>query len=127
MPEFYRLRPLFCVKMKNLPAGRAVAESAYLGRFGMKKAPCVFAESQFIPVDIKSDCAGNLAGTEAPRANIDMARSAVNDSLYAANVGLPSTVGTSVRMGNLDTKSYTLAANFTLCHLSFTSLSLSFE
>ena len=64
MPEFYRLRPLFCVKMKNLPAGRAVAESAYLGRFGMKKAPCVFAESQFIPVDIKSDCAGNLAGTE---------------------------------------------------------------
>ena len=83
---------------------------------GMKKAPCVFAESQFIPVDIKSDCAGNLAGTEAPRANIDMARSAVNDSLYAANVGLPSTVGTSVRMGNLDTKGYALAANFTLCH-----------
>ena len=116
MPEFYRLRPLFCVKMKNLPAGRAVAESAYLGRFGMKKAPCVFAESQFSPVGIKSDCAGNLAGTEAPRANVDMARSTTNNSLYSTNVGLPGTVGTSVRMGNLDAKGYTLAANFTLCH-----------
>ena len=79
-----------------------------------KKAPCRNRELAVL-ISIL-DCAGNLAGTEAPRANVDMALSTTNNSLYSTNVGLPGTVGTSVRMGNLDTKGYTLAANFTLCH-----------
>ena len=41
----------------------------------------------------------------------------VHESLNALDVGLPSTVGTSVRMAHLDAKSNTLIAKFTLCHL----------
>lgn len=93
----------------------------------MKKALCQSKELSCTVVEYQLDCTSNLAGTEAPRANIDMARSASNDSLNATNVRLPSTIGSSVRMGNLDTEGYALAANFTLCHLSCTSLSLSFE
>ena len=62
------------------------------------------------------DCAGNLAGTEAPSTYVDMAGSTVDESLYAADIRLPGSVGTSVGVGNLDTKSNTLAANIALCH-----------
>ena len=45
-----------------------------------------------------------------------MAGSTVNDSLDALDVGLPCTVGTSVGVGNLDTKGHALAAKITLSH-----------
>ena len=46
-----------------------------------------------------------------------MARSTVNDRLDALDVGLPSSVGTSVGMGDFDTESDTLTAKIALCHL----------
>lgn len=45
-----------------------------------------------------------------------MLGSAVNDSLYTLYVGLPSSVGTMMRVRYLDTESYTLSANITFCH-----------
>ena len=45
-----------------------------------------------------------------------MAGSTVNDSLDALDVGLPCTVGTSVGVGNLNTKGHALAAKITLSH-----------
>jgi hypothetical protein len=45
-----------------------------------------------------------------------MAGSTVNDSLDALDVGLPCTVGTSVGVGNLNTKGHALAAKITLRH-----------
>ena len=65
----------------------------------------------------ESDGTFNLAGTEASRTDIDMAGRTVDDRLDALHVGLPCTVGTSVGMGNLNTKRYTLAANIALCQL----------
>lgn len=62
------------------------------------------------------NCASDLAGTEAPRTNVDMARSTIDNSLDPANIRLPSSVGTAVGVGNFDTKAYTLAANIALCH-----------
>ena len=41
----------------------------------------------------------------------------VHDNLNALDVGLPSTVGASVRMAHLDAESNTLIAKFALCHL----------
>ena len=69
-----------------------------------------------------SDGAGNLTAAEATGAHIDVLRSTVNNSFDALNVGLPCTVGTSVRMAHFDTKGNALIAKFTLCHLRCTSI-----
>ena len=45
-----------------------------------------------------------------------MARSTVDNSLDPLDIGLPSTVGTSVGVGNLDTEGHALAAKITLSH-----------
>ena len=58
----------------------------------------------------------NLVGAEASGTCVNMAGSSVDDSLDALDVGLPCTVGTSVGMGNLDTKGHALAAKITLSH-----------
>ena len=81
-----------------------------------EKSALHHAERLSIPSVPESDCTGNLAGTEAPRANVDMARGTIDHCLYTADVRLPGTVGTSVGMGNLNTEGYALSANITLCH-----------
>ena len=58
----------------------------------------------------------NLVGTQASGTSVHMARSTVHHSLNALDVGLPGTVGTSVRVGNLDTKGNALATVITLSH-----------
>ena len=45
-----------------------------------------------------------------------MAGRIANNSLHALDVGLPHTIGTSVRVGNSDTESHALVAELTLCH-----------
>ena len=62
-----------------------------------------------------------LTGTQASGAYVDVTGRTLHDSLYTLYVGLPCSVGQSMGMGNLVTKSYTLTANFTLCHLGYTS------
>ena len=59
---------------------------------------------------------GNLAGTQAAGAGMNTAGFAVDNRLYLHNVGLPSSVGTSVRMRYLDSESYVLTAEITFCH-----------
>ena len=62
------------------------------------------------------DSAGNFTGTQAAGTNIYMARRTIDQSLHALDVGLPRTIGTTVRMRNLDTKSHTLVAKLALSH-----------
>ena len=45
-----------------------------------------------------------------------MARSTVDNGLDPLHIGLPGTVGTSVGVGDLDTKGYALTAKITLRH-----------
>ena len=59
---------------------------------------------------------GNLAGTQAAGAGVNTAGFAVDDCLDLHNVGLPSSVGTSVRVGNLDPESDVLTAEITFSH-----------
>ena len=58
----------------------------------------------------------NLVGTEASGTGVHMARSTVNNCLDPLHIGLPGTVGTSVRVRNLNTKGHTLATIITLSH-----------
>ena len=57
-----------------------------------------------------------ILGTQAPGTNIHMARRTIDQSLHALDVGLPGTIGTTVRMGHLNTKSHALVAKLALCH-----------
>ena len=65
---------------------------------------------------LKLDRSGYFTGTQAPGTNIYMARRAVDDRLNTLNIGLPGTIGTPVRVRNLDTKGHALVAKFALSH-----------
>ena len=45
-----------------------------------------------------------------------MAGRAVDDRLNTLDIGLPRTIGTPMRVGNLNTKGHTLVAKFALIH-----------
>ena len=62
------------------------------------------------------DSAGNLAGAEAPSTYVDMAGSTVYNSLYTTDIRLPSPVGTSVGVGNLNPEGDALVAELTFSH-----------
>ena len=64
----------------------------------------------------KSDGAGNLAGTQAASAHVDVLGGTIDDRLHATDVGLPGAVGTSVRVGDLNTEGHALAADITFSH-----------
>ena len=51
-----------------------------------------------------------------------MLRSTVNDSFYTLYIRLPGSVGTTMRVGNLNTERNAHSANIALCQLGRTSL-----
>ena len=59
---------------------------------------------------------GNFSGTQATGASVNMAWRAINDRFYTFYVRLPGTVGTSVRVRNLNTKGNTFSADIAFCH-----------
>ena len=63
------------------------------------------------------DSTFNLIGTEASCTDVYMAGRTVDDCFHALHVGLPSSVGTSMGVGNLNAKRNALAANIALCQL----------
>ena len=64
------------------------------------------------------DRTSDLAGTQAAGAGVYTLRCTVNKCLYSSDIRFPSSVGTSVGVGNLDAEGYVLSANFTFSHLS---------
>ena len=65
----------------------------------------------------ESDSAFNLIGTEASCTDVDMAGRTIDDCFHALHVGRPGSVGTSVRVRDLDAERNTLAAKIALCQL----------
>ena len=59
----------------------------------------------------------DLAGTQATGAGVDTTRCAVDNRLDALDVGLPSAIGASVRVRNLNTEGNTFTTNITFCHI----------
>ena len=64
----------------------------------------------------KSDGPLYLVGTEASGTSVHMAGSSIHDCLHSLDIGLPLAVGTSVGVGNLNTKGNTLTTKITLRH-----------
>ena len=64
----------------------------------------------------ESDGPLNLIGTEASGTSVHMAGSSIDNGLDPLDIGLPGTVGTSVGVGNLNTKGHALATKITLRH-----------
>ena len=65
---------------------------------------------------LKSDGSLHLVGTEASGTSVNMARSTVHNGLDPLHIGLPGPVGTSVGVGDLNTKGNALATIITLRH-----------
>ena len=60
--------------------------------------------------------AGDLAAAQAAGADVDVLGRTVHDGLDALHVRLPGTVGTTVRMADLDAEGHILVAELALCH-----------
>jgi len=58
--------------------------------------------------------AANLAGAEAPRANIHLCRSPVNDNMHALDVRRPAALGLAVGVADQIAGHDTLVADFTI-------------
>ena len=65
---------------------------------------------------------GNLTAAQATSAGIDSFGRSVDNSLHAADIGLPSAVGSAMRVGLLDTECDSFSAKITFCHDFGTSL-----
>lgn len=66
---------------------------------------------------LQLDCSGNLTGTQAAGAGVNTLGSTIHNCSYAADIGFPGSVGTTMGVGNLNAESDVLAANLTLCHV----------
>ena len=81
-----------------------------------KRARLLQTGSFRVILKIKLHSAGDLAAAQAASACVNVLGTSVHDGLDALHIGLPSTVGASVGMGNLNTKGYALVAKLTFCH-----------
>ena len=77
----------------------------------VEKSTELFAQHMLL-----SDRAGNFTGTQAPGTNIYMARRTIDQGLDTLDIGLPGTIGASVRVGNLDAEGHALVAKFAFSH-----------
>ena len=82
---------------------------------GKNKSRTNVRDSVFALSD-QSDCSGDLTGTHTPGTNIHMAGRTVNDCLHALHIGLPGTIGTTMRVRNANTKGNALVAKLALSH-----------
>ena len=75
----------------------------------MKKAPLMTAEH---------DCLGSFdfVRSKAGSANIDSLGSTVNVAFHSFDVGLPHSVGSSMRMADIITKMSAFSTNTAFCH-----------
>ena len=71
--------------------------------------------------------AGNLTGTQATGAGVDITGRPVHYRFHSSHVGLPSSVRTTVGVGHLDAKRHALAAASTFCHCTAPPLFKSLE
>ena len=80
------------------------------------------SKSLFFSKRAISDGPRDLTAAEAAGARINVLRGTVDDGLDALHIGFPGAVGPSVRVGNLNSESDTLAADFTFSHYIYTVL-----
>ena len=87
-----------------------------MGNRGFYKAKTALRYAMPFICCAELDSALDLAGTEASGTSVHMARSTVDHSLDALDIGLPGTVGASVGVADLDAEGNALVAELTLCH-----------
>lgn len=64
------------------------------------------------------DSSGHFIRTKATGAGVYVAGSAINNRLNTLHIGFPSSIGSSVRVRNLNSERDTLAADIALSHMS---------
>ena len=69
-------------------------------------------------MSMKYSSSFNLAGAEATRAYVDGLVGSSNNSLYAADVGLPGTVGFAVGVRNVVSEDDSFSAQAAFCHFN---------
>ena len=67
-------------------------------------------------VFVQLDRSGDLTGTHTPGTNIHMAGGTIDNCLHTLHVGFPGTIGTTMRVGDLNAESNALIAELALSH-----------
>ena len=63
--------------------------------------------------------AGDLTGTEASGADVDVSGGTLHDCLHSLHVGFPGAVGAAVGVRNLDSEGHALIAEFAFGHVAY--------
>jgi hypothetical protein len=79
----------------------------------------MFVDTRFFIRHIPSHSAGDLTGTEASGADVNVSGSALHDRLHALHVGLPGAVGTAMGVGHLNAEGDALIAEFAFGHVAY--------
>jgi hypothetical protein len=86
---------------------------------GQNKKPLALSHGRFFISHIPLHSAGDLTGTEASGADVDVSGGAIHDCLNPLHVGLPGAVGAAVGVGNLDAEGHALVAKFAFGHVAY--------
>ena len=82
--------------------------------FKPEKSPS--CSTGFVSGNVKLHSAGDLAAAQAASAGVNVLGRTVYDGLDALHIGLPCTIGASVRMADLDAERHIFITKLTLCH-----------
>ena len=80
------------------------------------KKPVAILLRQASSGNVQLHSAGNLAAAQAAGADVNVFGRSVDNGFDALHVRLPGTVGTSVRMADLNAESHILITELALCH-----------
>jgi hypothetical protein len=80
------------------------------------KKPVADQLRQALSGNVQLHSAGDLSAAQAASANVNMLGRSVYDGLDALHVRLPSTVGASMRVADLNAESHILFTELALCH-----------
>ena len=105
--------PPFCLSDFNISERPTKKQAPGQKKNSRPKKAAVF--SCHIPLH----SAGDLTGTEASGADVNVSGSALHDRLHALHVGLPGAVGTTMGVGDLDAEGDALVAEFAFGHVAY--------
>lgn len=107
----------FFVRNRTAPAMQSLFQRSLLTSLEDRRKPCTRWYRALSHECMGLHSTGDLAGTEAAGAHIDVLGGAVHHSLDALDVGLPGTVGAAVGVRNLDAEVHALTTKLTFGHI----------
>ena len=95
--------------------GKSQFTKQILKKFTQKQKAIILMDDGLLFL-CKLDSAGYFTRTQATGAGVDVARSTIYNCLHTSYIWFPGSVGSSMRVGNLNTESNAFSADIAFSH-----------